>query len=192
MTKRKKQKPADIAARLEKLARARGEAMREKLRLESTGAEAEIVGDGTEVRARRIDVFQLLLERKAIPLSDFNAVRLYEQDVALSMGWETPERGEFVNRSCEGAPGQNITQAMIEASRRVEWVRAWLSQRDYALLTGLLEDHGALLTRWRNTVSRVTGEHREECHAAAIRAMAANLRDVIGRLPPSGAVAIAA
>ena len=192
MTKRKRQSKAEIAARLEKLAKARGDAMREKLRLESTGAEAEVTGDGTEVKARRIDVFQLLLERGAIPQSDFNAVRLYEQDVALSMGWETPERGEFVNRSCEGAPGQNITQAMIEASRRVEWVRTWLSQRDFALLSGLLEDHGALLTRWRNTVSRVTGEHREECHAAAIRAMAANLKEAIGRGPPGVAMEIAA
>lgn len=153
-------------------------------RLKAQGA--EVVNDpaGRIIRARRIDVFQLLLERNALPQESYDAVRAYEQDVATANGWNTPERRpDHIRSSSEGAPGQNVTQAMIEASRMVQWVEAMLPPRDALLLTALLHENDANLGRWRGTVERITGESRDEAHAVAIRAMAANLKDVRGRFP---------
>lgn len=180
MTKRRRQSKAEIAARLDRLAKARASAVLERMRLQSTGAEAETIGDGTVVRARRIDAFRHLLERRAIAEEDFNAVRAYERDLALAAGSETPERTEFVDRSCEGAPGQNITQAMIDAGARTQWVKTHLSQRDWNLLTGLL---ASPYQAWRAVVERETGEFREDVHAAMVRGMAANLKDTQRRMP---------
>lgn len=198
MARSKRQNRAEILAGIERHRIETAAARKEALRLQMTGAEAtvtEIEEEGDDgqkrrkviVRARRIDVFQLLLERRALPQESFDAVRAYETDLALSMGWETPERsGEFVSRSCEGAPGQNVTQEMIEASRRVADVRRKLSVRDVRLLDDLLKDHGALLTRWRDTVHRITGETNDDAHTAVVRAMASNLAEAM-RPPPSHA-----
>jgi len=156
----------------------------ETQRLKKQGAEVLNDPAGRIIRARRIDVFQLLLERGALPQESFNAVRDYEADVATAMGWNTPERRpDHIRGSQEGAPGQNVTQAMIEASDRVQWVRRSLTTRDAALLDALLLENDANLGRWRGTVQSITGETRDECHAAAIRCMAANLKDVRDRFP---------
>lgn len=191
MSRKKRQTKAEILAGIEAQRIEMAAARKEALRLQTTGAEANVVEieetgeDGvkrrkTIVRARRIDVFQLLLERRALPQESFDAVRDYETDLALSMGWETPERsGELVSRSCEGAPGQNVTQEMIDASRRVADVRRKLSARDVRLLDDLLKDHGALLTRWRDTVHRITGETNDDAHTAVVRAMASNLAEAM-------------
>lgn len=161
------------------------------MRLEATGAEARVVEEKDDngkthviVRARRIDVFQLLHERGALHQEHFDAIRDHEADMATAMGFNTPERRpDHIRASVEGAPGQNITQAMIEASRMIQWVEAMLTTRDAALLKALLHENDANCGRWRGTVERVTGESRDEAHAVAIRCMAANLKDVRDRFP---------
>ena len=124
-------------------------------------------------------MFQLLHERGALPQESFNAIRDHEADIATAQGFNTPERRpDHIRASVEGAPGQNVTQAMIEASRMVQWVEAMLTTRDVQLLKALLHENDANCGRWRGTVERITGESRDDAHAVAIRYMAANLRDV--------------
>lgn len=187
-----KQSRAEILAGIERRRIETAAARREAMRLESTGAEARVCEEKDEdgktrivVRARRIDVFQLLLERGALPQESFDAVRAYETDLATAQGFNTPERRpDHIRASVEGAPGQNITQAMIEASRMVQWVEAMLTTRDAQLLKALLHENDANCGRWRGTVERITGETRDESHAVAIRCCAANLRDVRDRYQP--------
>lgn len=179
MSRRKPAKPREIITPEEKAAN-----RMEANRLKAIGAEVTMDLAGRITRARRIDVFQLLLERDAIPQESFDAVRDYETALATAMGFNTPERRpDHIRASVEGAPGQNITQAMIEASRMVQWVEAMLTTRDHALLKALLTENDANCGRWRGTVERVTGESRDDAHSVAIRCMAANLRDVVGRFP---------
>ena len=184
-----RQSKADILAGIERRKLENAAARREALRLESTGAEARIVEEKDDdgkthviVRARRIDVFQLLVERGAIPQDSFDAVRAYEADLATAMGWNTPERRpDYIRASVEGAPGQNVSQIMIEASRMVRWVEDRLTTRDWRLLSALLHENDGSITRWRDTVQRITGEMRDEAHAVAVRHAAANLKDVRDR-----------
>ena len=164
------------------MAAARNEAQR----LTATGADARVVEEADDkgvtrviVRARRIDVFQLLLERGALPQESFDAVRAYEADVATAGGFNTPERRpDHIRASVSGAPGQNVSQAMIEAYDRVQWAAAAMTARDFVLLKALLHESDANNGRWRGTVAALTGESRDEAHAVAVRAMAANLADV--------------
>jgi hypothetical protein len=184
-----KQSKAEILAGIERRRIETAVARREALRLESTGAEAKVCEERDDdgktriiVRARRIDVFQLLYERGALAQDHFNAVRDHEADVATAQGFNTPERRpDHIRASVDGAPGQNITQAMIEASRMVQWVESMLTTRDARLLTALLHENDANCGRWRGTVERITGESRDDAHAVAIRCMAANLKDVRDR-----------
>lgn len=179
MSRRKPSKPRDVLTPEERAA-----IKAEVTRLKAAGAEVALDREGKIVRARRIDVFQLLLERDAIPQDSFDAVRAYETDLATAQGFNTPERRpDHIRSTSPGAPGQNITQAMIDASRMVVWVETMLTTRDAALLKALLHENDANCGRWRGTVERVTGESRDDAHAVAIRAMAANLKDVRGRFP---------
>jgi hypothetical protein len=189
---RTKQTKAEILAGIERRRLAMGAARAEAMRIQATGAEARIVEEPDDegktqimVRARRIDVFQLLHERGALPIDSFNAIRDHEADMATAMGWNTPERRpDHIRASVEGAPGQNISQAMIEASRMIQWVEAMLTTRDARLLKALLHENDANCGRWRGTVEAITGEGRDEAHAVAIRHMAANLKDVRDRFQP--------
>lgn len=185
MAKRRKHETrAEVLAKLEAHRRKQAEAKGDLARLIATGAEAELIEAGTAVRARRIDVFQLLFERGSLTQEQFDAVRDHEADMATAMGWNTPERRpDHIRASIEGAPGQNISQAMVDASRMLEWVDKRLPTRDLALLKALLHENDANCGRWRGTVEKVTGESRDEAHSVAIRAMVENLRDVRKRFP---------
>lgn len=183
----KRQSKADILAGIEARRIETAQARQEAQRLEATGAEARVVEEKDDkgrtrvvVRARRIDVFQLLRERDAIPQESFDAIRDYEADVSTAMGWNTPERRpDYIRGSQEGAPGQNVSQTMIEASDRLAWVEFMLTTRDWRLLSALLHENDGSLTRWRETVERITGETRDP--ATVVRYMAANLKDVRDR-----------
>ena len=187
MTKRK-ETPAQILAKLES-ARQLAAARREVARIESIGATAKVARehqpDGTiqwVARGRRIDVFQLLLERKAIPQDSFNAVRAYEEDLATKAGMNTPERRpDHIRGSQSGPPGQNVGDIQMDAYDRCKWVEDRLTTRDWRLLSALLHENDGSPERWRDTVRRITGEMRDEAHAAAVRHAAANLKDVRDR-----------
>ena len=196
-----RQSKAEILARIELRRLETAIARREAQRLRDTGATANVeeeeykdtvgkVRKRVIVRASRKDVFLLLNEKRdkngnpALPHDLFNAVRAHESDVATALGWNTPERRpDHIRASVEGAPGQNVSQAMIEASRMVQWVETMLTTRDAKLLKALLHENDVNCGRWRGTVERITGETRDEAHAVAIRAMCANLKDVRDRFP---------
>lgn len=186
---------AEILADIERQRLEKAAARREANRLAVTGAEVRVVEEREEqevgpakkayvVRARRVDVFQHLLERQALAQDSFDAVRAYEHDVSVALGHTTPERRpDHIRGSETGAPGQNITQAQVEASRRMQWVRDRLPPRDFRLLEHLLINGSAHKGQWRKTVEVITGERRDEAQAAAVRLMADNVRDVRQAMP---------
>lgn len=186
---------AEILADIERLRLEKAAARRESQRLTLTGAEARVVEERAEqkvgpakktyvVRARRVDVFRHLLERQALAQDSFDAVRSYEHDVSVALGHTTPERRpDHIRGSETGAPGQNISQAQVEASRRMQWVRDRLPPRDFRLLEHLLVNGSAHKGQWRQTVELITGERRDEAQAAAVRLMADNVRDVRQAMP---------
>lgn len=175
---RKKHKPSspeEIAARK----RERDEALVEKVRLEAQGVTVTIDGPTGKIsRAMRYDVFHSLHTRDALSLEAYNAFRDHEQTVSTAAGWETPERRpDHIRATTEGAPGQNITQRMIDAGKLENYTLEALSPADAKLLDGLMEPGAALAGRWHYTVERITGETRPECKAARIRALGDNLPD---------------
>lgn len=148
MAKAKKQQkasnPADIAAR-----------RAERRDLESRGITVNVDPRTEEIRgAWRHDCFTLLLRNHP---DEAASVRWLEQLIRDAAGENTKERRpDFIRASCEGAPGQNITQHMIEASRVLEVVEFNLRPWEARLLFELLRPDEALLTRWREVVKRVT------------------------------------
>lgn len=106
--------------------------------------------------ARRLDCFALLLKDDAHAEAR-SAVNWLEELIRDASGENTQERRpDFIRASCEGAPGQNVTQRMIEASRTLEVVEASLRPWEARLLFELLRPDEALITRWRDVVKRVT------------------------------------
>jgi len=186
---------AEILADIERQRLEKAAARREANRLAVTGAEVRVVEEREEqevgpakktyvVRARRVDVFQHLLERQALAQDSFDAVRAYEHDVSVALGHTTPERQpDWIKGSCEGKPGQNISQAQVEASRRMQWVRDRLPPRDFRLLEHLLINGSAHKGQWRKTVEVITGERMDHAQTAAVRLMADNVRDIRQAMP---------
>lgn len=172
---------AEILADIERQRLEKAAARREANRLAVTGAEVRVVEEREEqevgpakkayvVRARRVDVFQHLLERQALAQDSFDAVRAYEHDVSVALGHTTPERRpDHIRSSHEGAPGQTIRQSQIEASRRVAWVESRLYRRDLELLCALLRPETGNHLQWRNTVQALRGERNERAQTAIVR-----------------------
>ncbi|QTC88097.1 hypothetical protein [Brevundimonas pondensis] len=180
MAKRKPHNPAeDMRLRLEQAA-----ARAERDRLKGQGIDALVVAEWDEnkvkhwvAKGNRKDVFRVLLDRRAIDQNAFDAIRRYEEALDTSMGHNSPERRpDYIRASSDGAPGQNISQAMILASHRARWVRDRLSATDMRLLDTLRMNAPA---HWRQIVQMVTGEVNDDAHAPRVRAMAENVRDAM-------------
>ena len=180
MGKRKPHDPAEaMRLRLEQAA-----ARSERDRLKAIGVVAEVVSEKDETgkkrwvaKGQRRDVFHVLLERRALDQAGFDAIRRYEEAIDTAMGNNSPERRiDHIRATTEGAPGQNISQSMIEESRRVIWVQERLGRTDMLLLTTLRMNPPV---HWRHVVQTVTGETNDDCHAPRVRAMATNLRDAL-------------
>lgn len=127
---------------------------------------------GRLVGAQRLDVFAMLLSRDGLSAEAYAAIRDHERDVHIAEGVETPERRpDYIRASTAGAPGQNVTQQMIDASLMVQLTLDALTPRMARLLTILMQPGEALMTRWRGNVEAVTGEGRSDAQSAMIRAM---------------------
>ena len=146
----------------------------------------ELRARGIEVRhdeqyriigAFRVDVFSLLHERKALTDPQLIAVRRLEVLIGVAYGHEKPEQGERVDTSSQGAPGQNVSQTMIDAHADLRSVMREIGITNARLLNALLAptEGPAALTRWRKTVSDVTREGRPEVQSAMIRTACENL-----------------
>lgn len=184
---RKRSKPSAPrkieAAQTEGAAQELAEARREAARLKSVGCEANVAHEKQEdgsmkwvARGKRLDVFALLLSRKALDRDAHDAFRDHEEAVHIAAGWATPERRpDHIRASTEGAPGQNIGQGMIEASRMVKATLDRLSPSEARLLDALMGLGAAGLTQWRHTVQTVTGENNDHGQTSRIRALGENL-----------------
>jgi len=133
--------------------------------------------------AWRADCFNLLLRGRP---AETGAVQWLEELIRTAQGENGGERRpDFIRGSCEGAPGQNVSQAMIEADRTLCAVESSLPPATVRMLFDLLKPDAALLTRWRDVVRRATGETDKQAQGAAVRAACTALvwvRDNIGRL----------
>jgi hypothetical protein len=173
MSRKKKAKtPQEIVADLEAY-RARKRTLEDYQRqpdLQITTAPGHYI-----VAIQRLDVFELLLQRKAITTEQHGAVRRLEHDIALSLGEERPEAS--LDRVDTTSLGQNINGTMIDAGGRVKVILANCGPVSAQLLDALLKPQEAIFTRWRVTVERVTRETRAEAQTAAIRAACSNLAE---------------
>lgn len=137
---------------------------------------------GKLVGAWRMNCFNLLLKDKA----QGSAVAWLETLIRTANGENSQERRpDFIRSSSEGAPGQNITQAMIAASEELATVEASLYPACARLLFGLLKPDASQEDNWRDVVKTSTGETNPHAQAAMVRAAAANLlwvQDNISRL----------
>jgi hypothetical protein len=166
--------PAEIAARRAERAAMDAEAARLELQ-----PDVQVTRDPRTreiTNARRLDVFALLLSRKALDKDAHDAFRDHEETVHVAAGWATPERRpDHIRASTEGAPGQNVSQGMIEASRMVKATFDRLSPPEAALLDALMTLGASGLTQWRSTVQRLTGENNDHGQASRIRSLGENL-----------------
>lgn len=134
------------------------------------GVRVSVDGVGKLTGARRLDLFALLLERSTISQEQHDAVRWLEATMHVAMGWDSPERRpDHIRATTEGAPGQSVSQTMIDASREVARIRDLFDPREWSVLEALLQPQAAILTRWRDVVERQTGEKTDHGQAAALR-----------------------
>ena len=178
MSRKRKPAPSSPEAIME-LRAARLEAER----IEAIGGTARVAhekqDDGSMkwgARARRLDVFALLLSRKALDTEAYDAFRGHEETVHIAAGYGTPERRpDHIRASTEGAPGQNIGQGMVDASRIVKGTLARLSPSEAGLLEALMKLGASRNDQWRRTVQLETGETNDHGQTSRIRALGENL-----------------
>lgn len=145
----------------------------EKRELESRGLEVNVDKRTEEILgAWRPGCFTLLLKGRP---DEQSAVQWLEQTIRTAAGENAKETTEYVQRSSEGAPGQNITADMIAAGETVAVVQGSMAPEHVRLLFGLLKPDDDLLTRWREVVKRTTGETNPQAQGAAVRAACTSL-----------------
>lgn len=161
---RKRNKPHDPA---EQTAIAERRAM--KRDYQARGLEVNVDRRNEEILGVwRPDCFTLLLRDRP---HEIGAVMWLERLIRAASGENGRERRpDFIRASTEGAPGQNITQEMIDADSTLRVVVAGLRPWEARLLFGLLRPDDALLTRWRPVVQSVTGEVNPQAQGARVRA----------------------
>lgn len=116
----------------------------------------------------RPDCFTLLLKGRT---EEQGAVQWLETLIRTASGENGAERRpDFIRGSVEGAPGQNVSQSMVDADRYLCAATEALAPQSARMLFDLLRPDEALLTRWRPIVLRCTGETNEAAQGAAVRA----------------------
>jgi len=169
MSKRNRKQPAvpaDITAR-----------RAERRDLKARGLEVNIdPRDEKIVGIWRPDCFNLLL--KGHP-AEAAAVQWLEELIRTASGENGQERRpDFIRASSDGAPGQNVSQSMIDADDMLSAVTEHMAPRDARMLFELLKPDEALLTRWRDVVQRCTGETNPQAQGGAVRAACAHLAHI--------------
>lgn len=188
MTKRKPSKPMTAAQRearrLQNLqAIAEQEARKKEIeRMRAAGLDVRVGPRYTITSVRRLNCFNLLLKEDAVKA----AVEWLDQTLRTATGENTPERNpDYIRGSSEGAPGQNISQAMIDAGEVLQTIQENMNPRDCRMLFDLLKPDHDLLTRWRQVVERCTGETNAHAQGAAVRSACSSLlwvQDNVSRL----------
>lgn len=133
--------------------------------------------------AWRLNCFNTLLPAKGV---ERDAIDWLDELVRTANGENSGERRpDFIRASTEGAPGQNVSDAMIAASLRLQVVVESIAPAHARMLLDLLKPDADLLTRWRAVVERCTGETNPQAQAGSVRAACTSLawiKDNIRRL----------
>ncbi|MBC6981413.1 hypothetical protein [Caulobacter sp. 17J80-11] len=134
------------------------------------------------VSARRLDVFDQLFAQRALTEAQVGAARRLEADLACAAGVDRAQAGfEKVDACAPGAPGQGVTQVMVDASARAGAALDACGPVNARLLRALLEpqfDGAGAREPWRATVARVTGDPGRDAAGALVRLACENLRAV--------------
>ena len=182
MTRRKNRPstPDEIRAKMT----ARAELDADLTRLGSQpDVEIELEPNGTIRRTQRVDCIGLLIRRRAISEQAANAFRDTQELHAIASGaYMGGGNMDRVDSSTQGAPGQNISQAMVDARKRLDWVLQQIGTRNARLICALIDgEQGGNgpggCGQWHITVERVTGETNEDTHAALVRSACEGLAE---------------
>jgi hypothetical protein len=131
--------------------------------------------------AWRLNCFNTLL---ANPSPERAAVDWLDELIGMANGTTGGDRRpDFIRGSVEGAPGQNVSQAQIDAGEALSAVESALYPACARLLFGLLKPDNANEDKWRDIVRRTTGETHTHAQAAMVRAAVANLTWVRDNMP---------
>lgn len=131
--------------------------------------------------AWRLNCFNTLL---TVGGREREAVDWLEEMVRTASGENAEERRpDHVRSSTAGAPGQNITDAMIAASRDLEIVGQSMRPDQWRMLLALLQPDADLMTRWRAVVERYTGETDPRAQASRVRECCSHLAWIWDRMP---------
>lgn len=184
MTRRKKPSaprkiaaPANDEAAADRLRESRIEATR----IKASGGTVNVdPKTGLIVGAWRKDCFTALLDGTP----QHGAARWFEELIRTASGEAGQERPlDFIRASCEGAPGQNVSDAMIDAGELLTIVEDALRPWEARMLFELMKADAALLTRWRPVVERVTGVSDPMAQGERVRLACASLLWVRDNLP---------
>ena len=187
---RRRAKPADPMA----LAEARAEARRKARAPETWGLDAEALGlpanaavttafdlAGRPTRARRQDVFDLLLGRGRLSQGAFDAVRRLQADMALLHRGPAGVAG-YEPRVDRARSGDTFSDLRLDAGRRIEAALALAGVASAHLLRAVCEP-GATLAEggdWRAVVERECGERLADAQGAVLRLACENLAGAYG------------
>ena len=183
MTKPKR-KPYDPAAaeRIRAMRESERE-MAEHLEAQPSTAVNRDPQTGKLTGAWRLNCFNVLLEPKS---PERHAIDWLDDLIRTASGENTQERRpDFIRSSTEGAPGQNVSQSMIEASRTLCCVETAMHPTHMRMLFDLMKPDASLLTRWRDVVAQATGETNHAAQGAVVRSactMLVWIQSNIGRL----------
>ncbi len=129
------------------------------------------------VHAKRATVFELI----SLTDDQVRASERYWRDWCIRAGVMTEDARQVflvVDHSPGLAPGQFLTQRMIDAGRRLDEAHKSIGRADARLLQALVEPpvmRGEFRV-WRWLVQRETGETERHAQAAAVRRAVENLR----------------
>lgn len=181
---KKRHKPHDpAAAARHRLERAENAEMIGVVRAQPCTAVNVDPRTGRLTGAWRLNCFNTLLPAKG---AERDAIDWLDELVRTANGENSPERRpDFIRASTDGAPGQNVSDAMIAASFRLQVAMEHMAPAHGRMLMELLKPDADLITRWRGVVERCTGETHSHAQAATVRAACTSLvwiKDNIRRL----------
>lgn len=182
MSRKKRAKPYDPAADARHRAeRAENAEMVKTIKAQPSTAVNVDSRTGRLTGAWRLNCFNTLLPQKS---AERSAVDWLDDLVRTANGENGQERRpDHIRASTEGAPGQSISDAMIEASRKLEVVTSHMPSKHARMLLELLKPDEDLITRWRPVVERCTKEATPHGQAAAVRTACATLAHIKDTMP---------
>ena len=135
-----------------------------------------IIGRDHKTPHRRLDVFGLMFERKALTERQVDAVRRLQRDLELADGVSDHERPM---QRLDGLGGGPNWDRMIDASKRSAAALKACGLRDGRMLAELCNPttRGGVLTRWRDIVQRLTRETNAHAQSAAVRSAVVRLEE---------------